>query len=59
MVRRIRPSDDDGSVADLWDGDIGALSFARGVCSPIFGRSLAKGGVLSNGVSLLHILIMT
>ena len=50
-------SDDAGSVAKLWVGDGNAVSWAREGCGLISERSLAMGDILSDGVSLVNILI--
>ena len=58
VCRRIRPSDDDGFVDEMWVGDGDAVSWARDGCGPSSAGSLDRGGVPSDGVSLLHISIM-
>ena len=57
MARSIRPSDSDGSVADLWVGDGDAISWVGVGCGPSSAMYRFGGDFLSGVVSLVRILI--
>ena len=53
--RRIRPSDANSSVAELWVGDGDAISRSGVGCGPSSARSLARGDIPPDGISLVNI----